>query len=106
MEAALWSIVAVVGAAFLVGMWRLTGRLLQYAASATADRVVDRMGDILQGRWEASIDLRLRPIEVALDAIDAVLTLNGGDTVKDAVWQLRDQMSDLQHQIEAVLTDR
>lgn len=106
METALWFALASIGAAAVIGLWRLLGRVISYAAHATADQVIDRMGDTLQGRWEESIDHALKPVNAALDAIDAELTLNGGDTVKDGVWQLRQQMSDLQHEVEAVLVDR
>lgn len=104
MDAAIWLVVGTITATFIIALGRGAVRVAKYQARLSADATVERIGDTLMPRVEEAIDDRLVPIAEQLKAIDHELTLNGGTTVKDAVYTLLSGQQDMQGQLERVLT--
>ena len=118
MSEAAWIIVSTVGAAIILAAGRSAVRIAKYQARLTADAVTEAIGDTLLPKFEVMVDQKLASVHTKLNgtralaeanrdrlqAIDEELTLNGGDTLKDAVYTLLRNQGDMQNQLERALT--
>ena len=89
MSGAGWTIVGIVGGGLLLAALKWAAGQI---SAAVASQVVARIGDGLQARWVVDIDTAL---DDKLQPIYEELAFNGGDSVKDKVHAIHQQLEEL-----------